>query len=135
MILGVKRLLLVSHRPIDQTGGPAARWRSFSRHLPEHGWDVDVISAGGGDEFAAPEKAERRAKVMETAGKVADPVFRLAGLRPEAMPLSMLWVRRGAQEVRPRLDGGAYDVVLATGPPFAALIAARRAVGETPLVV
>ena len=135
MIFGVKRLLLVSHRPIDQAGGPAARWRSFSRHLPEHGWDVDVISAGGGDEFAAPEKAERRAKVMETAGKVADPVFRLAGLRPEAMPLSMLWVRRGAQEVRPRLDGGAYDVVLATGPPFAALIAARRAVGETPLVV
>jgi len=98
MILGVKRLLLVSHRPIDQAGGPAARWRSFSRHLPEHGWDVDVISAGGGDEFAAPEKAERRAKVMETAGKVADPVFRLAGLRPEAMPLSMLWVRLGKRQ-------------------------------------
>ena len=24
-------------------GGPAARWRSFVRHLPEHGWEVDVV--------------------------------------------------------------------------------------------
>ena len=125
----------MSHRPIDQAGGPAARWRSFSRHLPEHDWDIDVVSAQGGDEFAAPEQAERRARIMETAGKIADPVFRLAGLRPEAMPLSMLWVRRGAQEVRRRLEAGRYDVVLATGPPFAALLAARRAAGETPLVV
>ena len=101
MIRPVRRLLLVSHRPIDQAGGPAARWRSFSRHLPEHGWEVDVVSAGGGDEFAAPEKAQRRARVMETAGKLADPVFRLAGLRPEAMPLSMLWVRRGSDEIAP----------------------------------
>jgi glycosyltransferase involved in cell wall biosynthesis len=131
----VQRLLLVSHRSIDQAGGPAARWRSFARHLPEHGWNVDVVSASGADEFAAPEKAERRAKVMETAGRVADPVFRLAGLRPEAMPLSMLWVWRGRQEVARRLAAGGYDAVLATGPPFAALIAARRAAAEVPLVV
>jgi glycosyltransferase involved in cell wall biosynthesis len=131
----VKRLLVVSHRPIDQAGGPAARWRAFSRHLPEHGWEVDVVSARGGDEFAAPEKAQRRARVMETAGKIADPVFRVAGLRPEAMPLSMLWVRSGAKEIRRRLSGGGYDAVLATGPPFAALIAAHRAAGDVPLVV
>jgi glycosyltransferase involved in cell wall biosynthesis len=131
----LRRLLLVSHRPIDQTGGPAARWRSFARHLPEHGWDVDVVSAGGVDEFASPEKAQERARVMETAGKVADPVFRLAGLRPEALPLSTLWLRRGTAEVRERLDGGGHDAVLATGPPFAALMAARRAAGDVPLVV
>jgi glycosyltransferase involved in cell wall biosynthesis len=131
----VKRVLLVSHRPIDQAGGPAARWRSFSRHLLEHGWAVDVVSAQGGDEFAAPERAQRRARVMETAGKIADPVFRLAGLRPEAMPLSMLWVRGGSKAVRRRLAARGHDAVLATGPPFAALIAARRAGGEVPLVV
>jgi glycosyltransferase involved in cell wall biosynthesis len=130
----VKRLLLVSHRPIDQAGGPAARWRSFSRHLPEHGWEVDVVSAGGGDEFAEPERARRRARIMETSGRVADPVFRLAGLRPEAMPLSMLWVRTGTAAIRRRLAGGGYDAVLATAPPFAALIAARRAHGDVPLV-
>jgi len=123
----------VSHRAIDQAGGPAARWRSFSRHLPEHGWTVDVVSAAGADEFAAPAKAQRRARVMESAGKLADPVFRLAGLRPEAMPLSMLWVRTGAREIRRRLAG--YDALLATGPPFAALIAARRAGADVPLVV
>jgi glycosyltransferase involved in cell wall biosynthesis len=131
----MQRLLLVSHRPIDQAGGPAARWRSFSKHLPDHGWELDVVSARGGDEFAAPTRAERRAKVMETAGRVADPVFRLAGLRPEAMPLSMLWVRQGRQEIDRRLTQGGYDAVVATGPPFAALIAARRASAEVPLVV
>ena len=131
----MKRVLLVSHRSIDQAGGPAARWRSFARHLPEHGWHVDVVAAQGSDEFAAPEKAQRRARVMETAGKIADPVFRLGGLRPEALPLSTLWVRAGTREIRKRLTGGAYDAVLATGPPFAALIAARRASGGVPLVV
>jgi glycosyltransferase involved in cell wall biosynthesis len=131
----VKRLLLVSHRLIDQAGGPAARWRSFSKHLPEHGWEVDVVSGGGGDEFASPGRAQARAKVMETAGRVAEPVFRMAGLRPEAMPLSTAWAARGATQVRGRLQEREYDVVLATGPPFAALIAARLARGEVPLVV
>jgi glycosyltransferase involved in cell wall biosynthesis len=135
MIRPVRRVLLVSHRSIDQAGGPAARWRSFSRHLPEHGWEVDVVSAAGADEFAAPVKAQRRARVMETAGRLADPVFRVAGLRPEALPLSMLWVRRGARETRRRLATARFDAVLATGPPFSGLMAARRAVGDTPLVV
>lgn len=131
----MRRLLLVSHRPVGQAGGPAARWRSFVRHLPEHGWDVDVLSAGGGDEFASPGSAQARAKVMETAGRLVDPLFRLAGLRPEALPLSTLWIPRGAREIRRRLRGGGYDAVLATSPPFAALLAASRAVGEVPLVV
>ena len=131
----VRRLLLVSHRPIDQAGGPAARWRSFTRHLPEHGWEVDVVSGGGVDEFASPGSANARAKVMERAGRIADPLFRLAGLRPEALPLSTLWVPRGTALVRRRLEERDYDAVLATGPPFAALIAARRAAGDVPLVV
>jgi glycosyltransferase involved in cell wall biosynthesis len=130
----VKRLLLVSHRPIDQAGGPAARWRSFATHLPRFGWEVDVVSGGGGDEFKSPERAQTRAKVMETAGRIADPVFRLAGLRPEALPLSSAWGITGAGQVRGRLAGG-HDVVLATGPPFAALVAARRAHEDIPLVV
>jgi glycosyltransferase involved in cell wall biosynthesis len=131
----VKRLLLVSHRPIDQAGGPAARWRSFTRHLPEHGWDVDVVSAGGGDEYAAPRSAQARARVMETAGRIADPLFRLAGLRPEALPLSTLWIPRGAREIKQRLREEEYDAMLATAPPFASLLASRRAVKGVPLVV
>jgi glycosyltransferase involved in cell wall biosynthesis len=131
----VRRVLLVSHRPIDQAGGPAARWRSFARHLPELGWEVDVVSGGGGDEFAAPRAAAARARVMEAAGRLADPVFRLARLRPEALPLSTAWVPRGAAQVRSELQSRDYDVVLATAPPFAALLAARFAHGNVPLVV
>jgi len=131
----VRRLLLVSHRPIDQAGGPAARWRSFVGHLPKHGWEVDVLSAGGAGEFASPGSAQARARVMETAGRLANPVFRLSGLRPEALPLSTLWIPRGAREIRRRLRDGGYDVVLATGPPFAALIAAGRATGDCPLAI
>jgi glycosyltransferase involved in cell wall biosynthesis len=131
----VRRLLLVSHRPIDQTGGPAARWRSFAKHLPDLGWEVDVVSGGGGDEFASPGRAQSRAKVMEAVGRLADPAFRLLGLRPEAMPLSTTWAPRGARDVRRRLQEHRYDAVLATGPPFAALIAARMAHGDVPLVV
>ena len=131
----VKRLLLVSHRSIDQAGGPAARWRSFARHLPEHGWEIDVVSGSRPGEFASPGSAQARAKVMETAGRLADPLFRLAGLRPEALPLSTLWIPRGAREIRRRLRQDRYDAVLATGPPFAALAAASRATGDVPLVV
>ena len=131
----MKRLLLVSHRPIDQAGGPAARWRSFAKHLPDLGWEVDVVSGGGGDEFASPGRAQSRAKVMEAAGRLADPAFRLLGLRPEAMPLSTTWAPRGARDVRRRLQEHRYDAVLATGPPFAALIAARMAHGGVPLLV
>jgi glycosyltransferase involved in cell wall biosynthesis len=131
----VQRLLLVSHRPIDQAGGPVARWRSFARHLPELGWDVDVVSARGGDEFASPERARTRAKVMETAGRLADPAFRLARLRPEALPLSSAWAGPGAAQVRRRVRERDYDAVLATAPPFAALVAARFGHSGVPLVV
>lgn len=130
----MKRLLLVSHRPIDQAGGPAARWRSFAKHLPALGWEIDVVSGRGGDEFASPGRAQSRAKVMEAAGRLADPAFRVLGLRPEAIPVSAAWAPRGAREVRRRLQERHYDAVLATGPPFAALIAARMAHGGVPLL-
>jgi glycosyltransferase involved in cell wall biosynthesis len=134
-ILGVKSLLLVSHRPIDQAGGPAARWRSFAAHLPTLGWNVEVVSGGGEDEFASPRRAQRRAKLMETGGRIADPLFRLVGLRPEALPLSTAWGITGIHHVRMRLASGRHQVVVATGPPFSALVAARRAHGAVPLVV
>jgi hypothetical protein len=72
---------------------------------------------------------------MGVVGRIADPGFRLVGLRPEAVPLSTMWIPRGAAESRRRLQGGGYDAVLATGPPFAALVSARRAAGDVPLLV
>ncbi len=140
----MRRLLLVTHRSIGQAGGPAARWRSFARHLPGAGWDVDVVAAperAGAVEFTADDAARRRtqlrARAMGVAGRVADPAFALAGVRPEAMPLSMTWIARGARAVRARVASGNYDAVLATGPPMVALLAARAAQrdGDPPLVV
>ena len=72
---------------------------------------------------------------MGALGRIADPGFRLLGLRPEALPLSTTWIPRGTAQAKSRLGEGRYDAVLATGPPFAALIAARRAAGDVPLVV
>jgi glycosyltransferase involved in cell wall biosynthesis len=140
----VKRLLLVTHRAVDQAGGPAARWRAFARHLPEAGWHVDVAAApqrASAVEFAADERGRRRAaargRVMATVGRLAEPAFGVLGVRPDAFPLSMSWLPRGAVAVRRRLDAGGYDAVLATGPPMVALLAARLAAraGGPPLVV
>jgi glycosyltransferase involved in cell wall biosynthesis len=130
----VKRLLLVSHRPIDGGAGPSARWRSLRRHLPDFGWTVDVVSAPaltGEGEYSADARerraVERRARVMGRVGRLAEPAFAVAGLRPDALPLSMLWVRPGRTAVRAAIARDRPDVVVATGPPMAGVLAARAA--------
>jgi glycosyltransferase involved in cell wall biosynthesis len=138
------RLLLVTHRSPHQDGGAAARWRAMLRHLPAHGWTVEVLSAVeriAGDEYrpspAARRQLELRARVTARVGALADPAFGVLGVRPEAFPLSMAWVPRASLELRRRISDGGFDVVLATGPPTAALLAARagRRRGDPPLVV
>lgn len=139
---GSRRLLLVTHRHPQQHGGPAARWRSLCVHLTAHGWEVDVLAAEprlAGDEYGGAQRAMAvRARVMGRVGALADPAFGLVGVRPEAFPLSMAWVPRGARDVRRRVAAGGYDAVLATGPPMAGLLAARaarRGAAGPPLVV
>lgn len=44
----MKRLLLVSHRPLAGPGGAVARWRSLAALLPGEGWDVDIVAATQG---------------------------------------------------------------------------------------
>jgi hypothetical protein len=140
----VKRLLLVTHRAIDQSGGPAARWRSLETHLPEAGWTVDVVAApqrASAVEYGQDERGQgravARARVMGTVGRLADPAFGLLGMRPDAFPLSMAWLPRGAAAVRHRLGAERYDAILATGPPMVALLAARAAqrAGDPPLLM
>ncbi|HLH14657.1 MAG TPA: glycosyltransferase, partial [Solirubrobacteraceae bacterium] len=137
----MKRLLLVTHRSIEQAGGPAARWRAFARYLPEHGWQLDVLSAAarpGAVEFdeRASNAVAARAMLMSRIGRLSAPAFALAGVRPDALPLSTLWVARGAALVRRRIRLQPPDVVLATGPPWAGPLAARLGVPPAlPLVV
>ncbi len=137
----MRRLLLVTHRSIEQPGGPAARWRAFTRYLPEHGWEVEVLSAterAGASEFDARSSraVARRAAVTARLARLCEPMFDLAGVRPDSLPLSMLWVPRGALLLRRQIQRHAPDVVLATGPPIAGLIAAGAGVGaRVPLVM
>jgi glycosyltransferase involved in cell wall biosynthesis len=138
------RLLLVTHRSPHQDGGPAARWRSLTRHLEAHGWDVEVLAApqrNSATEYATDTRGRRqvelRARAMARVGRLVDPLFRAVGARPEAFPLSMGWVPRGALEMRRRVRDGRYDAILATGPPTAALLAARAGHrrGDPPLIL
>jgi glycosyltransferase involved in cell wall biosynthesis len=137
----VRRLLLVTHRSIEQDGGPAARWRAFARYLPEHGWELDVVSAAervGASEFdlGASRAVAARAAVMGRVGELSEPMFRLARVRPDALPLSTLWIARGASLVRRAIEERAPDVVLASGPPMAGPLAARVGVPRhVPLIV
>jgi hypothetical protein len=126
----MRRLLLVTHRSIDQPGGPAARWRAFARYLPEHGWQIKVLNAAtrpGAAEFdvEASRAVAVRGAAMARLARLSEPLFGLAGVRPDSLPLSMLWVPRGAVLVRRAIRRQAPDAVLATGPPVAGLIAAR----------
>jgi glycosyltransferase involved in cell wall biosynthesis len=124
----VKRLLLVSQRPQEYGGGGAARWRFFREHLPEHGWEVDVVTARPNptaNDFATDPASVRlnaaRAAVMGRVGAVLRPTTRrLAGIEPEALAPSALWALTGRAAVRRALAERRPDVVLATSPPIAA---------------
>jgi hypothetical protein len=132
---------LVTHRSIEQDGGPAARWRAFARYLPEHGWEVDVLSAAehaGASEFSTGDShaVALRAAAMSRVGQLSAPLFARAGVRPDALPLSMLWIPRGALLVRRRVAIQRPDLVLATGPPLAGPLAARLGLpADVPLIV
>jgi glycosyltransferase involved in cell wall biosynthesis len=140
-----KRLLLVTHHPLDPAGGASARWRSLATHLPGEGWEVDVSSdplrLSHAAYAARPEdrrRVDRRARLWSLIARLTSPPFALLGIRRGAMPLlTPLLVARGARRLRRRLREGSYDAVLATGPPMTALLVARAASrdGTPPLVV
>ncbi len=73
---------------------------------------------------------------MAQVARLGEGTFGLAGVRPDSLPLSMLWVPRGALRVCRRVERRVPDVVLATGPPIAGPIAARVGTpGRVPLVL
>ena len=130
----MKRLLLVSHRPIDQAGGPAARWRSFAKHLPTLGWEVDVVSGRGGDEFASPARAQARARPWRrSAGSPPRRFAPPAAARGDAS-FDSVGAARGGRGAPPA-SGPALRRRPRDRAALAGLIAARMGHGDVPLVV
>ena len=138
----MRRLLLVSHRPLEYGGGGALRWNYFREQLPRHGWEVEVVTARPNitaNEFAAEPRAARaaaaRARVMGGVGRIARPVAHGFGIQPEAAAPSIAWSLTGRRAIRRAIDAAQPDVVVATGPPPAAMFAAAAESHGTPLVV
>lgn len=133
-----RRLLLVSHRPVDYGGGGSVRWRYLAQALPELGWSVATVTAHvnpTADETSSdPGRAALaagRARVMNSAGALARPAFRRAGVQPEAFAPNLAWSLTGRRTIARAIHRESPDVVWATAPPqsaiFAAVGVARRA--------
>ena len=73
--------------------------------------------------------APPRARVMGAVGRISSPAFGMLGIRPEAVPLSTAWVPRATRQIGERVAAERPDVVLATRPPMAALMAGSRTAG------
>jgi glycosyltransferase involved in cell wall biosynthesis len=136
----MRRLLLVTQRPLEYGGGGSVRWQYLRDALPRHGWEVEEVSArpnptanAASTDPRAARLAAARAKVMNAVGTAARPAYRRLGIQPEAFPPNALWSLTGRPAVRRARDRVRPDVVWATCPPPAALFAALAAV-EMPLV-
>src|SRR3954466_1085741 len=135
-----RRLLLVSHRPIE--AGGTTRWRHLTQALPEHGWTVHAVTpppSSSGDQTSTDPRvarlSRRRAQLMEQVGASARPMAnRLLGVQPEAFPPSTLWGLTGRRAIREAVATHRPDAVVATSPPPAALFSAAGAAGGLPWV-
>jgi glycosyltransferase involved in cell wall biosynthesis len=138
----MRRLLLVTQRPLDYGGGASVRWQYLRDALPRHGWHLDEVSARPNvtanpvsTDPRAARLAAARAKVMSAAGTLARPAFRRLGIQPEAFPPNALWSLTGRPAVRRATERARPDVVWATCPPPSTLFAALSAAnGSVPLV-
>jgi glycosyltransferase involved in cell wall biosynthesis len=114
------------------------RWRYLAEALPELGWSVATVTAHvnpTADETSSDRGramlAAARARVMNSAGELARPLFRRAGVQPEAFAPNLAWSLTGRSTIARAIRRESPDVVWATAPPqsaiFAAVDVARRA--------
>jgi glycosyltransferase involved in cell wall biosynthesis len=139
----VRRLLLVTQRPLEYGGGGSVRWQYLQAALPRHGWEVEAVSArpnptanAASTDAHAARLAEARAKVMTAVGAATRPAYKRLGIQPEAFPPNALWSLTGRPAVRRAFERTSPDVVWATCPPPSALFAALGALdgGRVPFV-
>ncbi len=139
-----RRLLLITHRPLEFGGPGSVRWRFLIGALEGHGWETNVVSARTNatqDALAEAPGAARlsqlRAQVMGGVGRVSRRGFNALGVQPEALAPHIIWTRTGRGAIRRRLDDYRPHAVVATVPPVSALFAAAGLLGgpgDPPLV-
>lgn len=107
------------------------RWRHLIRTLPELGWEVATVSARRNptaDEASTDPTRARlaatRARVMNAAGAAVRPLFRRAGVEPEAFAPNLAWTLTGRRSIAHAIERHAPDVVWASAPPQSAILAA-----------
>jgi glycosyltransferase involved in cell wall biosynthesis len=137
-----RTLLVVSQRPLDLGGGGSVRWRHLRRALPQHGWRMVECSPPAGatahdtsTDLRLARLAARRARFVAVVRRVIGPLVRLLGVEPEALAPNNAWAVTGRRLVRAAITRERPNVIVATGPPPSALVAAAAVAGDTPLVL
>ncbi len=142
------RILLVSYWYPPAVGAAAERIGSFARFLPEHGWDVTVLTAARG--CAPPEQAGVKVAAVrdrlaggEPAFADYDPRRRASGWKSALRGWLLfpdrfaVWARAAAKTGVKILRRERFDVVLASFPPASSAVVGLRLheASGVPLVV
>ena len=125
-----RRLLLITHRPLELAGPGAVRWNFLIGALGRRGWDVDVVAARTNptqDALAEDPRAawlsRARARVMGLVGRLSRRGLNALGVQPEAFAPHIVWSFTGRRAIRRRIAELSPDVVVATVPPVSAMFA------------
>jgi glycosyltransferase involved in cell wall biosynthesis len=154
-----RRLLMVSHVFPPLVAGGAPRMGQFARLLPDHGWDVTVLTGQAPASVAIDTRGaaeiEARARVIATRSPASQVVRRgaavpkrgvLAALRNVARTITVglvfpdrdvFWVPGAIRAGRQALASEPHDAVLATYGPGSNLLVGRALAAQfkLPLIV
>jgi glycosyltransferase involved in cell wall biosynthesis len=151
----VPRLLLVSYFFPPLGGGGVPRALSWTRYLPERGWDVTVLAAGPGGYWVRDDSLLARVpaatEVLRVEAPTAVALWKRhvargaavrAGGRDDALkslarffllPDSYrAWLAPAVAAGRARLAQGGIDAIVSTSPPETAHLVGRALARETP---
>jgi len=151
-----RRVLLLCYFYPPLAGGGVHRVLSFTRHLPDHGWDCTVVCAGQEDYWVTDESLTAQIPTgTEVHGGSALATLLRIGRHPRGrrsgrtfgrlrtlsdwwlLPDSYAgWAKRARSTAAARIARGGVDVVLTSSPPDSAHLAGRdlRRAGSVPWV-
>jgi glycosyltransferase involved in cell wall biosynthesis len=152
-----RRLLVLAYFYPPLAGGGVHRVLSFTRHLPQHGWECTVVCAGAADSWIRDDTLAARVPAATEvirvpggsglawwqrlrAGRAVDrrPSAAFAALRGVADWIAFpdtyaAWARRARAAAAARIARGGVDAILSSSPPDSAHLAARELARESGL--